>query len=387
MKLRVSWGRRRLQLSRGMAWPTLLLAMQAAYDAWYFSLGRRHYYAYLAALLEGTRGSRTLKQIFVADAARYGGQSIRGRLSRRWVMLIQVAGGDLYGTWYGVFPLHELAVLRAAQARGGDVLVGTLAELSRVLGVLESARKILSSTLSVGCLAMAVLASMLLAVPLYTAPRLRDTFAALPPEYHGRAARGLFELADWLGPVWPFVAVSAVVVPVLVIASMGRYCGRLRQPLDQIGPWRLYRQVQALRFTCLLAVALGRNEHGTTRLRAALALQLKGATPWMSRHVSAMIGHIDAGRHGAAVFDTGLLNRNQLWFLDDMVQARGLVDGLRQCACWIETHVLGSVARQAMALRWLLLVCAVAGAMMIALWHYAAIDDLRRGLALFHASL
>lgn len=42
MKLRVSWGRRRLQLSRGMAWPTLLLAMQAAYDAWYFSLDRRH---------------------------------------------------------------------------------------------------------------------------------------------------------------------------------------------------------------------------------------------------------------------------------------------------------------------------------------------------------
>lgn len=370
----------------GGAWPAFRQAFVASLDGWRFSRERRRYYDYLAALLEGTRGARTLKQIFAADARRYGDGSPRGRLSRRWVGLFQAAGGDLYGTWFGVFPPAELAVLRSAQLRGNDTLVATLGEMSRVLGVLESARSILTASLLTAVLAQGVLAAMLLAVPEITVPRLRETFAVIPTDYHGAAARTLFEFADAAGRAWPAIVAGLVALPWLITLSLGRYSGRLRRRLDRFGPWRVYRQVQALRFLALLAVALGRDEHGTTRLRIALSLQLSGASPWMSRHVDAMVGHVDAGRAGAAVFDTGLLDPPQLWFLDDMVSARGLVEGLRHCSDWVERHVLGTVARQARVMRGCLLLMAVSGAVAIALWHYAAIDDLRRALALFHAS-
>ena len=363
-------------------WQALLLSM----DAWRFNRQRRAYYDYLGALLRGAGGVRTLKQIFAADARRYGGNCPRGRLSRRWLRMFQAAGGDLYATWFGVFPVVELAVLRSAQARGNETLIDTLGEMSRVLGVLEAARAILLTSLLTAVLAVLVLAATLLAVPWFSVPRLHASLAVIPAEYHGSAIRSLSGLAAAVELSWPLILSGLVVVLWLVPLSFARYTGFLRRRLDVFGPWRVYRQVQALRFLALLAVALGRGEHGATRLRMALSVQLAGASPWLSAHLGAMLGNIDAGRTGAAVFDTGLLDSPQLWFLDDMIAAGGLVDGLRHCSAWVERHVLGAVARQAGTMRWCLLLSAVAGVLSVALWHYAAIDDLRRGLALFHAS-
>lgn len=355
-------------------------------DAWRFSRERRAYYEYLAALLRGTAGSRTLKQIFAADADRYGEATARGRLSRRWLRLFQAAGGDLYATWAEVFPLSELAVLRSAQAQGNEVLIDSLAEMARVLGVLEAGRAILRASLLSAMLALTVLVATLLALPSFTVPRLRDSFAAIPAQYHGSAIRGLLELAVTVERVWPWMLLGLSALVWLSLASFGRYTGRLRAGLDVFGPWRIYRQIHAMRFLALLAVALGRGEHGATRLRIALSLQLPGASPWMERHVGTMLDHIDRGLGAAEVFDTGLLDPAQLWFLSDMIAAVGLVNGLKQCSEWVERHVLNTVARQAAALRWCFLLAAVAGVLSIALWHYAAMDDLRRGLALFHAS-
>jgi len=351
-----------------------------------FSQDRRRYYDYLGALLQGTGGTRTLKQIFAADAQRYGPGSPRGRLSRRWLELFQAAGGDLYATWFGVFPLAELAVLRSAQQRGNETLVATLEEMSRVLGVLEASRAILRASLVTSLLALAVMAATLIAVPEFTVPRLRSTFVMVPAEYHGSAVRSLFDFADIAGRAWAWLLPLLVAMPWLIQVSFARYTGRLRRFLDGLGPWRIYRQVQALRFLALLAVALGRDEHGATRLRMALSLQFAGASRWMAQHVADMLGNVDAGKTGAGIFDTGLLDPPQLWFLDDMIAAGGLVAGLRRCSDWVERHVLGTVARQAETMRWCLLLGAVSGVLAVGLWHYAAIDELRRALALFHAS-
>ncbi|MFA7668770.1 MAG: hypothetical protein WCX93_05430 [Burkholderiaceae bacterium] len=370
----------------GAATPRIWQDVLAALDNWRFGRDRRHYYDYLAALLLGTHGSRTLKQVFAADARRYGGASPRGRLSHRWLELFQAAGGDLYATWIGVFPMAELAVLRSAQLRGNETLVATLAEMSRVLGVLGKARAILQASLMTAIIALAVLAITLLATPWFTVPRLRNTFDGIPAEYHGANTRSLFAFAETVGDVWPVVLAVFLVLPWLLALSFARHRGRLRRMLDLFGPWRVYRQVQALRFLALLAVALGRDEHGTTRLRLALSLQLAGGTPWLSGHIAAMLARVDTGEVGAAMFDTGLMDPAQVWFLDDMITARGLVEGLRRCSEWVERHVLGTVARQAAIMRWCLLLGTVASVLALALWHYAVIDDMRRALALFHAS-
>lgn len=373
-------------VSRAIALRHAWEACRTRLDGAVFRLHRRRYYDYLAALLAGTRGNRTLKYVFAADAQRYTGRSVRGRLSRRWLDRFQASGGDLYSTWLGVFPVAELAVLRGAQLRGNDTLVGTLAAMSRVLGVLEEAGAILRASLLAAVLALAIMAATLLAVPAFTVPRLRETFSGIPVDYYGSSVRSLFDFADAVGQSWALVAGIVIAAPWLFAVSLGRYTGHGRRLLDTIGPWRVYRQVQCLRFLGLLAVALGRDEHGTTRLRMALSLQLAGAVPWLAGHVARMLDHADSGESGAAIFDTGLLDPAQLWFLDDMIGACGLVEGLERCSAWVERHVLVTVARQAAVMRWCLLLAAVAGVLVIGLWHYAAIDDMRRALALLHAA-
>lgn len=362
-----------------------LNSLQRRVDAWRFNQGRCAYYDYLAALLKGTGGALTLKQIFLTDAHRYVNTS-RGRLSARWLELYQTAGGDLFTTWTGIFPDSELALLRGAQARGNDALVETFSELARALGVLEKGRQILQGALVTALFASVVLLLTIVAVPVFTVPRLQDTFSSIPLAYHGAAMRSLVQMAAFVENSWFWVLPGIGLGVSLILASFSRYTGPMRKLLDAFGPWRVYRQIHAMRFLSLLAVALGRGEHGSTRLRHALTLQLDGASPWLQHHIESMLDNINAGRAGGTVFDTGLLDRAQLWFLNDMLSAKGLVEGLELCSAWVERHVLVTVARQAAALRWCLLLSAVAGVFAIALWHYTALDELRRGLALFHAS-
>src|SRR5690606_37523650 len=137
-----------------------------------FSSSRVDYYDYLAALLQGMQGSRTLKVVFDQDSQRYGQGSVRGRLSGHWSRAYQAAGGDLYSTWLYSFPQTELGILRAAQGYGGTALVNTLSELASALRLAGKARHILISTLWAAAVAALVLVAMLMLVPMFTVPSL-----------------------------------------------------------------------------------------------------------------------------------------------------------------------------------------------------------------------
>lgn len=363
-----------------------LRALLHRVDCWRFSAMRADYYDYLSALLQGMQGVRTLRDVFELDARRYGPASVRGRLSRHWMLAYQLAGGDLYATWLGSFPQSELGLLRAAQAFGNAALLRTFGELSHALHLTQQARHILTSTLWAAVAALAMLFAMLLAVPWLTLPRLLQAFAAVPVDYYGRLTTLLIRFAAAIQAHWMFLAVLAAGGAGLLLWSLPNTGGRLRHRLDRHAFWRLYRYIHALRFLGLLAILLARDDIGSTQLRAALSLQRVGISRWLDSYLSAMLARIDAGIAGAGTFDVGLLDREQFWFLSDMVMARGLHAGLELGTARLRRHVLGATARQALMLRWCLLMGCLAGLLGLGLWHYAVIDELRRSLMLFHAS-
>ncbi len=363
-----------------------LLSLQHRIDCYRFTAVRADYYDYLAALLQGMHGVRTLKDVFELDARRYGPGSVRGRLSRRWAQAYQLAGGDLYSTWLGSFPSGELSLLRAAQASGSAALLRALGELSGALRLADQARHILTSTLWTAVVALLLLFLMLLAVPGFTLPSLLTTFEAVPAEYYGRLTRLLLGFADAVRTHWMFMAALFLGIICLALWSLPNSAGSLRYWLDRHAFWRLYRYIHALRFLSTLAILLSRDEVGSTQLRAALSLQKPGASRWLTSYIDLMLDRIDAGVAGAASFDVGLLDRTHFWFLADMVMARGLYTGLVLGTERLRGHVLGATARQAAVLRWGLLLGCLAGLMGLGLWHYAVIDELRRSLMLFYAS-
>ena len=361
-------------------------AMQFSLDRLRFNRQRADYYDYLSALMDGMQGRRTLKEIFEQDGQRHGCATARGRLSVRWAYAYQVTGGDLYATWLGCFPLAELSLIRAAQSFGNAPLIRTLHDLSDALRLVQQARDVLVSTLWSAVVAVILLAIMLVAVPLFTVPRLLHTFSIVPPEFYGGLTRALVQFSLFVQAQWLFVVVVLIGCAVLFLWSFPNLVGRPRQHLERYSVWRIYRCVNALQFLAVLTIVLTRQSSTSTQLRAALSMQKAGATRWQGWHIDTMLERINEGLVGADTFDTGLLDRDLFWFLSDMALARGLVDGLALTRQRLKNLVLNTVARQALALRWCLLLVCVAGLLGLGLWHYAVIDELRRSLMLFYAS-
>lgn len=360
--------------------------LRALWDGYWFRRGRGDYYDFLASLLDGTDGSRTLKDVLLHDALRYGKNSIRGRLSRLWLESYQRAGGDLYATWENHMPHAELALIRAAQSQGNHALVSTLRELSNVSRLLQRTGRILSGILWPAVVAMVVVVLVSLAVPAFTLPTLMGTFDAVPTDYYGTLTRRLIGFAAFIAGYGLGIAVLAMAVTGFVIVSLPQAAGPVRRVLDRFLWWKVYRNINALRFLAFLGISLGEDDFGSVQLRSALLGMRSGAEAWLGAHISTMLGHLDRGVAGPQTFDTGLFTREQYWFLSDMIVARGLATGLALARDRIQRQILDVVARQAVTTRWIILLACVAYVLAMVLWHYAVIDELRRALTFYLAS-
>lgn len=346
---------------------------------------RADYFDYLSASIKGARGRHSLRDIFDKDAHRYATQP-RGRLAASWSQTYQESGGDLYATWSGCVPASELALVRVAQLAGNDALVDTLRDLAHVAGLSHKAGYILRSTVWSALLSLLILCGMVLAIPAVTVPRLAGLFDSLPPEYFGSWTRALFSFSTIVEAVWLPVLILTAGVAFLVCWSMANLTGPFRRFLDRWFLWRIYRSLGALGFMSFLKVMLQHRESGSTQLRTALTMLGAGASPWLRDHLDEMVNRIDHGFVGADTFDTGLLERELYWYLQDMIDARGLAGGVGLLCERLDERVLPQVERQAQTLRWSLLLACVAGMLMLGLWHYATIDELRRSMMIFYAS-
>ncbi len=355
-------------------------------DAWSFQRRRADYYEYLADMVVGMQGRKTLLDLFLDDAHRYGHRTVRGRLARHWAEGYQMSGGDLATAWQNFFPADECLLIAAAQSAGGSALPDTLRDLARAVRLVEEARGILWATLGASLLALAIAACMVGAVPLFTVPRLQQVFQAVPPTYYGRLTVALFTLAELLRYWLAFLLVFLVGGAWLMFWSLPHLTGRLRSGLDRIFPWRLYRDFHAIRFLAMLSILMRQRGGTDTRLRQALATHAWAAAPWLATHVDAMVTRIDSGLVGADTFDTGLLDRETWWFMADMVDAHGMEAGMQSARQRVESKSLVRIARQAQAMRWCLLLGAVASVLALALWHYGVVDEMRRALTHFYAS-
>lgn len=351
-----------------------------------FRLQRADYYEYLSDFMHAVAGARTLKEIFEQDARRYGLSTGRGRLSAHWAQAYPVAGGDLHATWRSVFPEDELVIIRVAQLSGNAALIETLKDLAVAQRLVHEAREILVNTLAAALAAVVVWVAMMLVVPMFTVPRLQNVFGMLPVDYYGQSTRELFGLASWIDRWWLWIAGLTLAALSFLAWTFPNLVGAPRRWLDHVLFWRLYRCVAAVRILSVLHVVLARNDASSTQLRTAIGLLCRGASRWHAWHLNLMIERIDRGWVGARTFDTGLFDRSLYWYLQDLATTRGLVPALSLCKERLATQVLKTVAYQAAVSRWVMLLGCVASLLGLGLWHYVAIDELRRGLMIFYAS-
>lgn len=351
-----------------------------------FRAHRADYYEYLADVMAGTGGKKTLRDIFRSDAARYGKAHARGVLSAYWAERYQEVGGDLHDTFAGTLPPDDIIFLRMAQKAGAGALEQTLRDVGSISRLIEQARDTFVSTIAVGVVAIGVLLAMISAVPWFTVPRLKQAFGSLPDEFLGSSARRLYAFADGVDAHFFTLAMGVAVFVYLLAWSLPNLVGPWRSRLDEWFIWRLYRDFHGIRFLATLATMVKRRGNVTTGLREALEMQLDGTTAWRRWHMEKMIARIDDGQVGTSTFETGIVDNETLWFLTDLITAQGMDAALMRARSRVEIRSLKDVARKASSARWVMLVFAVATLFFIMSWHFSVINEMRGALTNYYSS-
>lgn len=347
-----------------------------------FSEQRADWYEYLADMIQDTQGQRTILHILEADAQRYGPRSPRGILSARWALRVAETG-DMGRTLLGTLPRAEIAEFASLERQGQAVFTSGLRDMAGLVRLNARLKSILRSTLFAAVFALLVLwVSLMIGLPFFSGPTLLETMPDIPSHYLASYSQGFFELAKWLRDNTVALWGAAIAALALFVVSFPRLDGPLRRWLDRWGPYRLYRDVQAIRVISTAATALKPRAGKTVSIREAIDLQLAGASPWLSRRLLAMHNRLDDAKAGAAVFDVGLLDRETYWYLEDLASAQGLDNALQKTRARMETTLLKRVEARAQWLRWTVLLISIAAMLGLLIWHYAVIWDLRNALML-----
>ena len=344
-----------------------------------FKAKRAEYYEYLADLMAESGGRRNLLSIFSADAERYEGTA-RGTLSAYWAERYQETGADLAETWKGTLPDSDLMVIRVAQAAGGAGLEQALRDVARVTGIIDKAKGEFISTVAVGLLGVTMAIGILLALPHFLVPSLKKAFAFIPVDKWGSLGSNLVKLSDRVDAAW--IPVLALVVALVgwVAWSLPNFVHPARKWLDQkVLIYKLYRDFRGAMFMATVA-SMVRRRGGAAGLRLQEALAELGlaAEPWLRWHCDEIVENINqSGGLSPAVFDTGVLDREILFYLMDMVDTKGFDEGLQKAGARTEKQAVSIVAKRAAVLRWLMLaigLCTVGG---IGGWTMAVIFEMK----------
>lgn len=351
-----------------------------------FRAYRADYYQYLSEMMNPKLGKKTLLSVFEDDALRYFNKGARGVLSKHWLERYPQCSGDLYSTFLGSLPKDDLSAIRVAQLAGAATLTRVLSRLSNCIELTERSRKEFLQTVLVGLIAVLVALLSIMTIPFFSYERLLNAFASLPPAYYGEATRKFFSFAMFLQGGW-FLLVCAIGIALALLKwSFVNYVGVGRQHLDNWGFWRLYRNMHAMRFLALLAVHLDPHSGHHIRLKYALNALQDTNNRWLEAHIQKMLDRLDRGWDSLSALDTGLLETQTWWYLSDLVNTLGIDCAIAQTADRLQRESIIHFKRDALLMRWGLLLCALFMLLTLAWWHFQVIEELRQGMALFFAS-
>lgn len=346
-----------------------------------FARSRADWYDYMADMDDDTQGRRTFLSILEADAQRYG-KSARGTLSAYWAHRI-VETGDIGRTLHGTLPPKEVAEFVSLQKQGQGVSAEGLRDMARVVRLGTRLKSILVSTLFVAAIAMALLwAVVMIGIPYFTAPMILDALPDIPMAYLTPSTQAFFDLAQGIRDYGIRIWVLPLVFMVALQMSFPYLDGRVRRWLDKWGPYRLYRDIQAIAVVTTTATAVKPRAGKTMPIREAIELQLAGASRWLTRRLQDIQNRLDDAKSGAAAFDVGLMDRETFWYLEDLTNTLGLDLALQKTRARMETTILQRVDARAKTLRWIALIFAVLVMSSLFLWHQAVIWDMRNALML-----
>lgn len=352
------------------------LPLKVRFYASSFKNNRHEYYEFLSMIMIESMGRKTILDIFRDDATRYGKSNPRGVLSDHWARKIEESG-DLAQTFKGTLPDEDVNFIASLQAAGGGILESGLIDLSNLIKVQKRLGAILKRFAIMVGFAIILITAMLFAIGYHLAPEVQGSFSAIDPVYYKSASKRFFGLAEFMRERGHYY----LILVLLIVASMPFilrwFTGPMRRWLDKFGVFHLYRSVQSIRFMLSLSTLIQpRLGSESISLPKAISILNRGESKWMKWHMDQMMVRMDEADIGPETFDTGLFDKEVIWYLMDMASVSGLDTALQKSKVRLEAHTIDALDKKTKIISWTILVSVVLSMIGIYLWVISVIMEM-----------
>lgn len=347
-----------------------------------FKKNRHEYYEYLSMIMIETQGKKTILDIFRDDALRYGPKSNRGALSEYWAQKVS-ENGDMAETFKGTLPNEDVNFIYSLQEAGGGILESGLNDLADLIKVKNQLSAILTRFAFLVGFASIMLVGMLFAIGYFLAPEIERSFSSVQPYMYGDAARAFFALGEAVRQYGFFFIGFFILALASVPFLLKNMTGSLRYRLDGFGFFKLYRNLESIRFMLSLATLLKpRTGADTVSLSRAIPLLSKGEGRWLNSHTTEMMRRLNEAEIGPETFDTGLFDKEVIWFLTDMSSVSPFDYALQRTKTRLEQHTITVLEKKAKILSWIILIILVICMLGNYMWVLKVIMDMASAMKL-----
>jgi type II secretory pathway component PulF len=252
---------------------------------------------------------------------------------------------NLQKSWSGTIPDEDLVVIAAGEK--GD-LPGTLRFLARVVTLQQQTRSAIAGAVALPIFMSVLLAAIQLGVAYGMMPIMTEI---MPPEHFPLVGAGLYAMSGFVANWWPFLYGLPLLLVVLMSLSFSRWTGPLRNRLDGLGPYAVYRDVRAGEFL----VALAALTSAKTSVFDAISLLLSGASPWLRWHLLRMRASLKSERSMIKAMDTGIFNEEVFDRLVEYSDRTNFDAGIRKIGLMTIEEVAERIKQRSATLRSVLL--------------------------------
>ena len=335
------------------------LPLKIRYYSSNFKKNRHEYYEYLSMIMVESMGKKTILDIFRDDARRYGKGNPRGELSAFWASRIEQSG-DLAQAFEGTLPEEDVGFIYSLQAAGGGILESGLKDLSHLIQVKNRLSGILQKFTAVTLFAFSLFVGMLFAVGYFLAPEIQGSFNTIPPEFYKGGSRLFFGIGEFMRSSGHFYVGGALILLFMTPFILKNATGKARSYLDKYGVFALYRNVQSIRFLLSLSTLIKPHAGAESiSLTHAVHLLSENESRWMRWHLGKMQQRMEQADIGAETFDTGLFDKEVIWYLTDMASVSGLDEALQRSKTRLELHTVTALESKTKILSWIILLSLV----------------------------
>ena len=198
-------------------------------------------------------------------------------------------------------PSQEVMFFNAGEETGD--MQNALEEMIKMVRQITDLRSSVVAPLLISMTYVIVLFGIIIGMSIFLVPEFKDM---LPPEERPLFTNRFFMFTDFMAQ-WGLLIVGVLVsLGFLIGTTLGVFRGSIRDRLDDVPPWSLYRRYQAAQFLIMLASMM----KSGMPIQKAIQSTMRFSNRFLNAHFNRMLENLNSGLEDAEALNTGLFPKD-----------------------------------------------------------------------------